>query len=149
MTQSVVSPKFLVRASKLTPDYLGFSNALDFSPAECYNWFMNITLHANVELYVKQLVDSGAFPSAESAVNSLVAQLVTKNGVTPRLPSPIGEIEEQPTIPDFPRGVGVSVVLRQAATPRLPDLVGLEHLAQRFAVTFSRIALPEPYETKP
>ncbi len=24
-----------------------------------------------------------------------------------------------------------------------------EHLAQHFAVTFSRIALPEPYETKP
>ena len=87
---------------------------------------MKVTLHGNVELYVKRLVDSGAFPSAESAVNSLVAQLATNNGVPPRLPNPIGEIEEQPTIPDFPRGVGVSVVIRQASTPRLPDLVGLD-----------------------
>ena len=87
---------------------------------------MNITLHGNVELYVKRLVDSGAFPSAESAVNSLVAQLSTIDDVPARLPSPIGEIDEQPTIPDFPRGVGVPIVLRQGSVPRLPDLVGLE-----------------------
>ena len=87
---------------------------------------MNITLHANVELYVRRLVDSGAFPSAESAVNSLVAQMATGNGVPPRLPSPIGDVEEQPTIPDFPRGVGVPVVLRKASTPRFPDFIGIE-----------------------
>lgn len=87
---------------------------------------MNITLQGNGELYVKRLVDSGAFPSAESAVNSLVAQLSTIDGVPARLPSPIGEIDEQPTIPDFPRGVGVPIVLRQGSVPRLPDLVGLE-----------------------
>ena len=87
---------------------------------------MNITLHANVELYVKRLVDSGAFPSAESAVNSLVAQMATRYGVPPRLPSPIEDVEEQPAIPDFPRGVGVPVVLRKASTPRLPDFIGLE-----------------------
>ena len=87
---------------------------------------MNITLHENVELYVKRLVDSGAFPSAESAVNSLVAQMATSNGIPPRFPSPIGDAEEQPTIPDFPRGVGVPVVLRKSSTPRLADFIGLE-----------------------
>ena len=86
---------------------------------------MNVTLHGHVELYVKQLVDSGAFPSAESAVNSLVAQMATSNGVPPRLPR-IGDLEEQPKIPDFPRGVGVPVVLRKVSNPRLPDLIGLE-----------------------
>ena len=87
---------------------------------------MNITSHGNVKLYVKRLEDSGAFPSAESAVNSWVAQLSTIDGVPTRLPGPIGEIDEQPTIPDFPRGVGVPIVLRQGSVPRLPDLVGLE-----------------------
>lgn len=89
---------------------------------------MNVTLHENVELYVKRLVDSGAFPSAESAVNSLVAQLATSHGsLQPlRYPGPIGEIDEQPEIPVFPRGVGVSIVLRHASTARLPDLVGLD-----------------------
>ncbi len=89
---------------------------------------MNVTLYKNVELYVNRLVDSGAFPSAESAVNSLVSQLAISHGSSqpPRSPSPIGEIEEQPAFPDFPRGVGVSIVLRQATTLRLPDLVGLD-----------------------
>ncbi len=86
---------------------------------------MNVTLHRNVELYVKQLVDSGAFPSAESAVNSLVAQMATSNGVLPRLPS-IGDVEQQPKIQDFPRGVGVPVELRKVSNPRPPDLIGLE-----------------------
>jgi hypothetical protein len=86
---------------------------------------MDITLTATVENYVRRLVDSGAYTSPESAVNSLVAKIASERDLNLRLPSPFVDPEAVEDIPDFPRGQGTLLTPILSRVPRQPDLVGL------------------------
>lgn len=89
---------------------------------------MNVTLNPTVELYVKHLVESGLYPTPDSAVNSMVAKIASANGeLAPlRFLTPILEPEPTVVVVDFDRGKGVQVIAHKATRPRLPDGIGFE-----------------------
>ena len=89
---------------------------------------MNVSLNGTTELYVKTLVESGAFASPESAVNSLIARIAMAGDLSHliRLPSPFPETESVEVLPDFPRGAGTPIAISKATSSRLPDPVDFE-----------------------
>ena len=68
--------------------------------------FMDITLHGTAKQLIQRLVAQGAFPSAESAVNSLLlrsAELFPGiSGISLRLPDEPFAFDEQFDITNFP-----------------------------------------------
>lgn len=87
---------------------------------------MDITLHGAAKQLIQRLVAQGTFPSAETAVNSLLmrsAELFPGiSGISSGLPDEPVAIDEQNDIPHFPR-YGPSTVIepRLSTLPRLPD----------------------------
>jgi hypothetical protein len=87
---------------------------------------MVITLQGTAEQLIQRLVAQGAFPSAESAVSSLLLRSAvmfpTIGENSSRLPDEPVAFDEQFDIPDFPHGGEAKVVESRLATlPRLPD----------------------------
>jgi hypothetical protein len=87
---------------------------------------MVITLQGTAEQLIQRLVAQGAFPSAESAVSSLLLRSAvmfpTIGEISSRLPDEQVAFDEQFDIPDFPYSGEVKVVKARLATlPRLPD----------------------------
>ncbi len=85
-----------------------------------------ITLHGNAEQLIQRLVAQGTFPSAESAVSSLLLRSAvmfpTIGGDSSHLPDEPVAFDEQFDIPDFPHSGEAKVVEARFATlPRLPD----------------------------
>jgi hypothetical protein len=87
---------------------------------------MVITLQGTAEQLIQRLVAQGAFPSAESAVSSLLLRSAvmfpTIGENSSRLPDEPVAFDEQFDIPDFPHSGEAKVVeARLANLPRLPD----------------------------
>jgi len=68
---------------------------------------MDITPVGNAEIVVKRLVERGAFPTPDSAANSLIAKFASVASMDERsnlrLPDLAFAIDESSTIPEFPR----------------------------------------------
>ena len=87
---------------------------------------MVINLHGHAEQLIQRLVAQGAFPSAESAVSSLLLRSAmmfpSLIGNSPRLPDEPVAFDEPIDIPDFPHSGESKVVEAHLATlQRLPD----------------------------
>ncbi len=88
---------------------------------------MEVTLHGHAEILIKQLVAQGIYPSADSAVNSLVARFASRDsGQQLRLPDPIVEADTQSPFPDIPRGIGERIVVAESKSSRYPEFIDIE-----------------------
>ena len=88
---------------------------------------MDITLVGNAENLVKRLVERGAFPTPDSAANSLIAKFASETSFDAnpnfRLPDIAFSIDDVTSIPDFPRQSSKPVVVQQSTTLRLPEIL--------------------------
>ena len=88
---------------------------------------MDITLVGNAENLVKRLVERGAFPTPDSAANSLIAKFASETSFDAdpnfRLPDIVFSIDDVTCVPDFPRQSSQLVVVQQSTTLRLPEIL--------------------------
>ncbi len=88
---------------------------------------MDITPVGNAEIVVKRLVERGAFPTPDSAANSLIAEFASVASMDERsnlrLPDLAFAIDESSTIPEFPRPSSKTVVVQESTTLRLPEIL--------------------------
>ena len=86
---------------------------------------MEVNIDGNAEIIVRKLVELGRFPSAESAVNSVIlrtySDLTTQFVSQSVLPDPPASFEEDFQIPDFPYRFSELVKARRIEGHLLPD----------------------------
>jgi|GEM_PF-5459521 len=91
---------------------------------------MEVNINGNAEMIVRRLVEIGRFPSADSAVNSVILRTfsdLTSEVVTGGLlPDPPVSFEEEFQIMDIPLRYSEPVVARCIEGHLLPDPVDVE-----------------------
>ena len=91
---------------------------------------MEVTIHGDAETILKQLIERGEYPSADSAVNSLIVRVYANDSKTldgpGRVPDPPIAIDEPFYIPEIPRKSATSVPVIEATERRLPDFLDVE-----------------------